>query len=137
VAKLEKKLALQELGEVERLIRNGAGPGSIITQRGAREAINQLRQQLGKPAAAVASSPTASAPSAARPSQSPAKSTKRTARDFLALDAAATKQLVVTGCSITRGEGIRHEIRSLFEGMEAGPDRTAFYQKFRSILTFR
>ena len=137
VAKLEKKLALQELGEVERLIRNGAGPGSIITQRGAREAINQLRQQLGKPAAAVASSPTASAPSAARPSQSPAKSTKRTAAQFLALDAAATKQLIITGCSIARGEDIRHEIRSLFEGMEAGPDRTAFYQKFRSILTFR
>jgi hypothetical protein len=139
VAKLEKKLALQELGEVERLIRNGAGPGSIITQRGAREAINNLREQLGKPApaAAVASSPTASAPSAARPSQSPAKSTKRTARDFLALDAAGTKQIIVTGCSIARGEDIRHEIRSLFEGMDAGADRTAFYQKFRSILTFR
>jgi hypothetical protein len=143
VAKLEKKLALQELGEVERLIRNGAGPGSIITQRGAREAINHLREQLGKPAAAVAvaSTPTASAPSAARRSQAPAKpaatSKGRTARDFLALDAAATKQIIFTGCNITRGENIRHEIRSLFEGMGAGPDRTAFYQKFRSILTFR
>jgi hypothetical protein len=143
VAKLEKKLALQELGEVERLIRNGAGPGSIITQRGAREAINHLREQLGRPApaVAVASTPTASAPSAARPSQAPAKpsatSKARTAAQFLALDSAATKQLIITGCSITRGENIRHEIRSLFEGMEAGPDRTAFYQKFRSILTFR
>jgi hypothetical protein len=67
----------------------------------------------------------------------PTAPAKRTARDFLALDAAGTKQLIITGCSIARGEDIRHEIRSLFEGMDAGADRTAFYQKFRSILTFR
>jgi hypothetical protein len=113
-----------------------------VQQAPARLAINYLREQLlGKPAPAVASTPTASAPSAARRSQAPAKpsatSKARTAAQFLALDAAATKQLIITGCSIARGEDIRHEIRSLFEGMDAGADRTAFYQKFRSIITFR
>jgi hypothetical protein len=136
IAKLEAKMTLAQLKQAESLIKNGAS--GIVQQAPARLAINYLREQLlGKPAPAVASTPTASAPSVARPSQPPAKSTKRTARDFLALDAAATKQLTITGCSIARGEDIRHEIRSLFEGMEAGPDRTAFYQKFRSIITFR
>jgi hypothetical protein len=138
IAKLEAKMTLAQLKQAESLIKNGAS--GIVQQAPARLAINYLREQLlGKPApaAAVASSPTASAPSVARPSQSPAKSTKRTAAQFLALDAAATKQLIITGCSIARGEDIRHEIRSLFEGMDAGADRTALYQKFRSILTFR
>jgi hypothetical protein len=142
IAKLEAKMTLAQLKQAESLIKNGAS--GIVQQAPARLAINYLREQLlGKPApaVAVASTPTASAPSAARPSQAPAKpsatSKARTAAQFLALDSAATKQLIITGCSITRGESIRHEIRSLFEGMEAGPDRTAFYQKFRSILTFR
>jgi hypothetical protein len=140
IAKLEAKMTLAQLKQAESLIKNGAS--GIVQQAPARLAINYLREQLlGKPAPAVASTPTASAPSAARRSQAPAKpaatSKGRTARDFLALDAAATKQIIFTGCNITRGENIRHEIRSLFEGMGAGPDRTAFYQKFRSILTFR
>jgi hypothetical protein len=131
IAKLEAKMTLAQLKQAESLIKNGAS--GIVQQAPARLAINYLREQLlGKPApaVAVASTPTASAPSAAT-------SKARTAAQFLALDSAATKQLIITGCSIARGENIRQEVSSVFEKMDAGADRTAFYQKFRSILTFR
>jgi hypothetical protein len=108
--------------------RKSTIPPAVVSKLEARQKLASLRSETREVKAALL--PTA-------PAKPSATSKARTAAQFLALDSAATKQLTITGCSIARGENIRHEIRSLFEGMEAGPDRTAFYQKFRSIITFR